>query len=135
MQGGSGRGVMYCEYVAMNLICQTVPGLGPAPVAWGSYFSMPNTWFYVCEFRDTDETSPPSPQHLAASLSELHRKGVSNTGLYGFPVPTHQIWKPTPMDWEVSWEKFFLRLMKWTMDREDECQGLIRMSAGLKHSS
>lgn len=73
----------------MQTLHDTLPRLTPTPVAWGSYTSNANTHFFLCGFVAMNETLP-NIDSMAKSLAELHEKGLSPNGKYGFPVPTCQ---------------------------------------------
>ena len=73
----------------MTLIRNTVPDIAPLPIAWGTYAIDSDIHFYLCSFHDmTDDI--PEIQPLAAKVAELHGKGLSPNGKYGFSVPTYQ---------------------------------------------
>ena len=81
--------MMSAELVSMTSIRNTVPDLAPLPVAWGTYSVDPDIHFYLCSFHEmTDDV--PGIQPLAAKVAELHAKGLSPNGKYGFSVPTYQ---------------------------------------------
>ena len=80
---------MSSEFVSMTLIRNTVPDIAPLPIAWGTYAIDSDIHFYLCSFHDmTDDI--PEIQPLAAKVAELHGKGLSPNGKYGFSVPTYQ---------------------------------------------
>ena len=106
----------------MTLIRNTVSDLAPIPIAWGTYTADSDIHFYLCSFHDmTDDV--PEIQALAAKMAELHKKGLSPNGKYGFSVPTYQCKWPQPVEWMESWEEFFLVSLKWILGKEEESQG------------
>jgi len=60
---------------------------------------------------------------LPAKLAELHMKGISKNGKYGFDVPTNQGALQQPNSWTASWEKFFSSMMQRCFDWEQDLHG------------
>ncbi|KAI9705291.1 MAG: hypothetical protein M1820_005290 [Bogoriella megaspora] len=121
-QNETGKAMVSGEYVSMKSLHDTCPTLTPNPVAWGTYAADPNVHFFLCEFVDmTDDL--PDVQLLAESLAELHKRGVSPNGKYGFPVPTLQGTIPQYTDWCDSWEEFFSKSIRRVMENEERSQG------------
>ena len=81
--------MMSAELVSMTSIRNTVPDLAPLPVVWGTYSVDPDIHFCLCSFHDVTGNIPEI-QLLAAKVAELHAKGLSPNGKYGFSVPTYQ---------------------------------------------
>ena len=106
----------------MTLIRNTVPHLSPTPIAWGSYASDPDVHFFLCSFHEMTK-GIPEIEPFAAKIAELHKKGISPNGKYGFPVATYQSQMPQPVGWTDSWEEFSLDSLKWIMKKEEESQG------------
>ena len=73
----------------MTLIRNTVPNLAPLPIASGTYAVDSDIHFYLCSFHDMKDDIPDI-HDLAAKVSELHEKGLSPNGKYGFSVSTYQ---------------------------------------------
>ena len=110
------------EYVSMRSLHDTLPTLTPLPVAWGTYAADANVHFFLCGFVDmTDDL--PDVQQLGAALAELHKRGVSPNGKYGFSVPTLQGTVPQYTDWCDSWEEFFANSISLVMKNEEKSQG------------
>ena len=118
----SGRNMMSSEFISMTLIRNTVPDLAPLPIAWGTYAADSDIHFYLSSFHDMKD-DVPEIQPLAAKTAELHEKGLSPNGKYGFSVPTCQGKWPQPVEWKESWEEFFLLSLKWILEQEEESQG------------
>ena len=110
------------EFASMKALHDTLPHFTPTPFAWGSYTSDPNIHFFLCGFVDMDEDLPEI-QSFAASLAELHSKGLSPNGKYGFTVPTLQGTVPQFTDWTDSWEEFFSKSIRLVMENEERSQG------------
>ncbi|KAK7950934.1 NADP-dependent oxidoreductase domain-containing protein [Apiospora aurea] len=47
-----------------------------------------HVYFYMMEYHDMEQQSPPDPAELAGQLAELHSKAVSPNGLFGYPLVT-----------------------------------------------
>ena len=98
----------------MTALHDTIPDTTPAPIAWGTYAKDSNMHFFLCDFIDmTDEV--PDIQRFVIKVAELHTKGASPNGKYGFSTPTFMGRVAQYVEWTESWEEFFtnsmLRLM------------------------
>ena len=121
-QGESGKGMMSGEFASMSALYSVLPEITPRPIAWGTYTSDPNVHFFLCAFHDmTDDV--PDIQKLPAKIAELHKKGVSPNGKYGFSVPTFQGRLLQETEWTDSWEEFFTNAMKRMLALEEAVQG------------
>ncbi|KAH6873957.1 Fructosamine kinase-domain-containing protein [Thelonectria olida] len=110
------------EFESMSAVYHVLPEFVPKPIACGTYTTIPDTHFFLCEFRDmTDDM--PDPHQFAALLSNLHQKSASPTGKFGFPVTTYAGNLPQSVAWEDSWEIFFAKSMRWALDLEIERKG------------
>jgi protein-ribulosamine 3-kinase len=110
------------EYTSMTAISQALPDFCPVPIAVGTYASDPSVHFFLMSFVDmTDEV--PEPDSLAAKLAELHVKGTSPNGKFGFPVPTNTGALTHPNAWTSSWETFFSSLMRRNFQWEQQMHG------------
>lgn len=114
--------MVYGEYVSMKSLHDTLPTLTPLPVGWGTYAADSNVHFFLCGFVDMMDDLPDVGL-LAASLADLHKRGLSPNGKYGFPVPTLQGIIPQYTDWCDSWEEFFSNSIHMVMENERRSQG------------
>ena len=121
-QNETGKAMVSGEFVSMKTLHDTLPYLTPTPYAWGTYAADPNVHFFLCGFVEMDDDLP-DVNAFAAALAELHTKGLSPNGKYGFPVPTLQGTIPQYTEWTDSWEDFFTKSMKLVMDNEERSQG------------
>ncbi|KAI6756695.1 hypothetical protein HG530_011293 [Fusarium avenaceum] len=94
----------------------------PRPIACGTYQTISDTHFFLCEFREMTEDMP-DPHKFAALLSRLHQKSVSPTGKFGFHVTNYAGNLPQFVAWEDSWETFFAKSMRQALDLEIESKG------------
>ena len=114
---GRGRNMVRGEFESMKAIRNITPEFAPAPIAWGSYSSIPDTHFLLCEFKEMwDEM--PDPMKFGAALATLHQKSSSPHGKFGFGIDTYAGKLPQRVDWEDSWETFFAKSMRWALDLE-----------------
>lgn len=56
-------------------------------MAWGPYCSVPNTCFFLCEYREVIE-GVPDPVTFASRLARLHQTSKSPNGKFGFHMTT-----------------------------------------------
>lgn len=106
----------------MKAIYNIMPEFVPEPICQGVYASDPDINFFLMRFVDmTDEV--PEVDSLPEKVAEMHRKGVSPTGKYGFNVPTNEGALQQPNTWTESWEKFFSELLTRCFEWEREMHG------------
>lgn len=117
-----GKDILTGEFESMNAIHDVVPEFVPRPIAQGTYKTDPDTHFLLLEFRDMTDKMP-DPHKFAALLASLHHKSVSPTGNFGFHVTTYSGNLPQFVGWEDSWEIFFTKSMRKTLDLEVERKG------------
>lgn len=65
----------------------------------------------------------PDPHDFAALLAAQHQKSISSTGKFGFHITTYAGNLPQWVAWEDSWETFFSKSMRWSLDLEIERKG------------
>lgn len=110
------------EYVSMSEMYIVLPKFVPIPLGCGTYASDPNIHFFICELiHMTDEI--PEIQSFTQTLAELHTRGISPNGKYGFHVSTYKGTIPQYTDWHDTWEESFHHSMKWFMHAEEKSQG------------
>lgn len=121
-QNETGRRMMSGEIVSMAHIHDTVADLAPNPIAWGSYATIPDTHFFVCSFVDmTDDI--PAIERLPVKVAELHQKGLSPNGKFGFPVPNYQGRLSQVTTWADTWEECFANNLKGMLEHEEKTHG------------
>ncbi|KAJ4386034.1 hypothetical protein N0V93_008926 [Gnomoniopsis smithogilvyi] len=120
--GERGRSMMSGEFKSMTTIHDVAPTLVPLPIAWGSYDSMQDVHFFLCEFRNmTDEL--PDMETFPAKIAELHRNGTSPDGRFGFYVTSYHGQTPIEHGWSDTWEEYFTRTTRALLSLEQEAQG------------
>ncbi|MCJ1385499.1 hypothetical protein MMC17_008622 [Xylographa soralifera] len=83
-----GKNMVHGEFESMRALHALLPDFAPKPIAWGTYKTVKDTHFFLCEFRDmTDEM--PDPHKFAARLAALHRSSKSPNGKFGFHMTTY----------------------------------------------
>lgn len=114
--------MMSGEYVSMTTIHSVNSALVPVPIAWGTYESLDDVHFFLCEFRNiTDEL--PDIETFPAQMAELHRNGTSPDGRFGFYTTTFHGNTPIEHGWSDSWEEYFTRTTQVLLQLEQEAQG------------
>lgn len=88
--GGAYRNMMRGTFVSESLFHQYIPSCVPESLAWGSYVSKPDRWFYLCAFHGF-KNNIPSVDPIVSIVVQFHNstQGKSPTGQFGFQVPTH----------------------------------------------
>jgi fructosamine-3-kinase len=110
------------EFHSMNAIYDILPEFVPRPIACGTYSTIPDTHFFLCEFREMTNAMP-DPDKFAALLATLHKESISQTGQFGFHISTYAGNLPQFIAWEDSWEIFFSKSMRHALDLEIERKG------------
>lgn len=101
---------MWGEWESAKALRDAVSNFCPEPIGKGQYYDNMNgeqTWFYLQRFHDLDENNPPDPLDLAELLAELHTKGKSPSGMFGFTISTGGGVLNRTVTWEKSWAKQF----------------------------
>ena len=124
IKGFGARALVEGEYHSASAIEAAVPGLTPKPTAWGQYSDGESeVYFYLGDFHDMDLAVAPEPEHLMSQIAELHEKGTSPNGMFGFPVPTVLGKFERTVTWEKSWAKAFARQLEDEIRYDNETNG------------
>lgn len=94
------------EFQAMSTLFRVIPEMVARPVGWGSYESVEDTHFFVCEFRELND-GIPDPYPFASLMAELHKRGVSPDGKFGMPYVTFGGNNPQYFPVTDKWEECF----------------------------
>ena len=78
--------MMNGEFESMSALYAISPDFVPKPHAWGSYKSIPDTHFFLCDFHDMVEELPDITR-FTKMVAELHLRSVSL-------VTKWQVWLP-----------------------------------------
>ncbi|KAG7294520.1 hypothetical protein NEMBOFW57_004595 [Staphylotrichum longicolle] len=104
------------EFESTQRLAAALPDNVPKAVAYGVCAGDPNRAFFLAEFRDmTDEL--PSVSEVAAIVAKIHQQ-PSPTGKFGFHVTTFSGKHASDNTWCDTWEEFFTRATKDTMEGE-----------------
>ncbi|KAI1134028.1 Fructosamine kinase-domain-containing protein [Hypoxylon sp. FL0543] len=122
LSGETGRKMVESEYESMKAIHCVAPTFAPQPIAHGSYQTVPDTHFFLCEFRKI-RNDMPDPHKFTMNLAELHQKNKSPTGKFGFHLPTYSGNLPQWTEWDDSWEAIFAKNLRMALDFEIKAKG------------
>ncbi|KAI0536124.1 Fructosamine kinase-domain-containing protein [Xylaria digitata] len=122
LSGDVGRNMTLSEFESMSSIYMLQPDFAPKPIAYGTYETIPDTHFFLCEFREMSETMP-DPRKFCASLAALHQNSKSPNRKFGYHITTYSGNLPQMTEWEVSWEVFFTKNLRCALDLELAAKG------------
>ncbi|KAH9908595.1 hypothetical protein F4778DRAFT_717815 [Xylariomycetidae sp. FL2044] len=114
--------MMSSEFHCMTKIHSITPELVPQTIAWGTYSSIPQVHFLLCEFRPMKDGLPDVAE-FTARLAELHRRGTSPDGRFGFDVTTFHGNTAIEHGWSDTWEEYFVRTTRVLFELEQKAQG------------
>ncbi|KAK6857782.1 hypothetical protein PG995_005481 [Apiospora arundinis] len=134
VSGEIGLHMVKGEFESMKAIHALQPEFAPVPIAHGSYQSIPNTHFFLCEFREMRE-EVTEPRQFGAQLAALHQGSQSPNGKFGFHTTTYSGNLPQATDWEGSWEVFFTKSLKQALQFELEAKGPIPIHGDLWYAN
>ena len=117
-----GKQMVHGEFKSALEIYMTLPEFIPEPIAWGSYHSDPDTHFFLCKFKEMTGDLP-KPNELAPRLAALHQNSKSPEGKFGFHIDNYMGNLPLINGWEDSWEDFFTKNMRHTLQSELAAHG------------
>ncbi|KAG8532552.1 uncharacterized protein KY384_002429 [Bacidia gigantensis] len=92
------------------------------PIAYGTYETIPDTHFYICDFREMIDDMP-DPHRFTTRLAALHQKSRSPEGKFGSEDTTFNGNLPQLGGWEASWETYFSKSMRLALDLEIKAKG------------
>ena len=120
--GDRGKKMMSGEFVAMSAIYNAVPDLAPRPIAWGTYESIADVHFFLCDFHEMTDALPDM-RTFPTKMAELHKSGNSPNGKFGFPVTTYHGNTAIQHGWSETWEEYFTVTTKRLFELEQIAQG------------
>ncbi|KAL8944382.1 MAG: hypothetical protein Q9211_000616 [Gyalolechia sp. 1 TL-2023] len=120
--GDRGKRMMSGEFVAMSAIYNAVPDLAPRPIAWGTYQTIADVHFFLCDFHEMTD-GLPDLETFPAKMAELHKSGNSPNGKFGFPVTTYHGNTAIEHGWSETWEEYFTATTKKLFELEQIAQG------------
>lgn len=110
------------EFRSLLAMWKTLSNFVPTPIGYGTYKSNTNIHFLLSDFVDMTG-DVPEIQAFTETLAELHTKGLSPNGMYGFEVPTYKGTIPQYTEWHDTWEESYYHSLKWFMLSEEKSQG------------
>ncbi|KAF2661794.1 hypothetical protein K491DRAFT_744943 [Lophiostoma macrostomum CBS 122681] len=120
-RGHSARAITQGEFHSATKINTVVPRFGPTPRGWGQYIDgCDEVYFYLSDFHNMDLVSPPDPIPFITKLVQLHQRGTSPTGMFGYPIPTVIGKLQRTVTWEKSWAQSFTHLLSDAIQYDDE---------------
>ncbi|KAK8850974.1 Fructosamine kinase-domain-containing protein [Apiospora arundinis] len=117
-----GSEMVEAEYESTKAWHDVVPANLAKPTGWGELANKPGRFFILLEFRDMADEMPSASEFVAV-VATAHQKSVSPTGKFGFHVTTFAGDQPNDNRWCNTWEEWFTRAMKNTMENELRTQG------------
>lgn len=124
VSNSQGKNMFHGEYESMKAIHAVVPDFAPLPITWGTFQSSPDTYFFLCEYREMNDGAIPGPDEFAGRLAALHQNSVSPTGKFGFHASTYSGNLPQINEWEGSWESFFSKNLRLALELETKAKGI-----------
>ena len=118
--GLRGKNMMIGEFASMTAIHNIMPDFVPQSIAWGTYSSDPNIFFFLCAFHNMSIEELPEPETFCANVAALHRNNKSPTGKYEFPVCTFHGNLPQDNSWCNTWEELYTQGSKQMFKLEEE---------------
>ena len=117
-----GKHMMHGEFESMKAIHTLMPDFAPRHRAWGTYKSIPNTYIFLCDYKEMiDEI--PDPHKFASRLAALHQNSKSPIGKFEFHINTYSGNLPQMNEWEDSWRVYFAKCLRNALDLELESKG------------
>ena len=117
--GDLGRRSLYGSFESEKLFHELEPDHVPRPLAFGSYRSDPETWFFLADFHNM-VNELPEVKTLVSAVVGFHRKsmGKSPNGKWGFHTETGLPFVHDDNGYESSWEALFAKMMKKMLEQE-----------------
>ncbi|KAI1214672.1 Fructosamine kinase-domain-containing protein [Annulohypoxylon truncatum] len=123
--GQGARALAFGEFHSASAINEVVPKLVPKPCGCGEYQNGESTvYFFLGDFHDMDLSGIPEPAEFMSKIAELHEKGTSPNGMFGYPVPTVCGKMERTVTWETSWAKSFTHQLQDVIKYDNETNGV-----------
>ncbi|KAL9078766.1 MAG: hypothetical protein Q9157_002318 [Trypethelium eluteriae] len=122
--GRTAQSLAEGEYESASAINAIIPGFVPQAAGWGQYhIGESQVYFFLGDYHDMDLSAAPEPASFTTQVAELHSKGKSPNGLFGFPVPTVCGIFERTVTWERSWAKCFANQLWDVIKYDNETNG------------
>ncbi|KAI0478377.1 Fructosamine kinase-domain-containing protein [Xylariaceae sp. FL0804] len=123
-KGSSARALAEGEYHSATAINEVVPNLVPKPAGWGHYQDGDaEVYFYLGDFHNMECPAAPDADDFMSQIAELHTKGVSPNGMFGYPIPTVIGRMQRTVTWEKSWAESFTHQLRDVIGYDIETNG------------
>ncbi|KAI0016136.1 Fructosamine kinase-domain-containing protein [Xylariomycetidae sp. FL0641] len=121
-QGKTGHDLVFGEFHAMKTLWDVMPEMVARPYGYGTYEKMDDVHFFLCAFHElTDDI--PDIDDFPAMVAELHRRGVSSKGKFGFPYEVYGGRLPQFFPLTNTWEESFTSGLQRSFDNEENTHG------------
>ncbi|KAL8776507.1 MAG: hypothetical protein Q9213_008248 [Squamulea squamosa] len=121
LKGQGARPLIEGEFHSATAIDAIVPGLVPKAAGWGQYDNgETRIYLFLGDFHNMDFSAAPEPDHFMSQIADLHRKGFSPNGMFGFPISTVCGKLERTVTWEKSWAKSFTHQLKDVIKYDNE---------------
>jgi fructosamine-3-kinase len=125
--------MLYGEFHSMTAIHNAMPDIAPQPIGHGTYQEDRDTHFFLCGFHNMlAHTHLPDSKLFPDALAQLHKRGISPNGKFGFHVTTYQGRLPQNTSECDTWEESFSNGIEQFFKAEEEAQGFDEEMAVLK---
>lgn len=124
ISGTGARALAEGEWHSASTIDSLIPGLVPKAIGWGEYRTDDATmYFFLGAFHDMDFSTPPEPEEFVTLISQLHKRGASPNGMFGYPVPIVCGKMERTVRWEKSSAKSFTHQLEDVLNYDIETNG------------
>ncbi|XXH04482.1 hypothetical protein Hte_010898 [Hypoxylon texense] len=121
--GAEGKEMVESEFECVRELHKLAGSFLPQPFATGTYSSMPNIHFLLCQFlyiKKDDE--PPPPSELATTVAKIHQWGPLSSK-FGSNFATFHGNVRVAHPFCETWEEYFTTTTRTLFDRERSVQG------------
>lgn len=119
--GKGARALTEGEFHSANAINNLITGFVPKAAGWGQYQQGESqVYWFLGDFHDMELSRAPDPMLFTAKIAELHQKGASPNGMFGFQVPTVCGVMERTVTWERSWAVSFTHQLKDVIRYDNE---------------
>ncbi|KAI0163900.1 Fructosamine kinase-domain-containing protein [Xylariaceae sp. FL1272] len=133
--GVSARALAEGEFHSTSRMHEIVPHFVPRPIGWGSYPDEGKyVYFFLGAFHEMEFSKRPDPAEFIGNIVEIHSKGESPNGMFGFPVPTTIGRMQHNVTWEQSWAASFTHQLGAIIKYDTDANGAwAELEAASKH--
>ncbi|KAF2435950.1 hypothetical protein EJ08DRAFT_580000 [Tothia fuscella] len=122
--GRSAHALTDGEYHSASAINEVIADLVPKAIGRGDYHDGESqVYFFLGAFHDMDLSTAPEPASFTSKIAELHSKGKSPSGKFGFMVPTVLGIFERTVKWETSWATCFANQLTDVIGYDNETNG------------